>query len=67
MTIAWEELGDVTEPGTYTIDGVGEVTVCEVDLTNLVRFGRDSFIELVDSSPGVDETRRYRIARFIPK
>jgi len=67
MKIAWEDLGDVTEPGTYKIDGVGEVTVSEQDLANVIRFGRDSSVELVDSSPGADEARHYRIARFIPK
>lgn len=66
MRINWTDLGNPTEPGTYTVRGVGEVTVEQEDIDEAERLGGTPQIELVDATTFGHRVKQFVIGQFIP-
>lgn len=48
--ISWGDLGWPTEPGVYTLDGVGEVHVAQIDIDQAETMSGNPLVEIFDTS-----------------
>jgi predicted nucleotide-binding protein len=65
--ISWQELGTPTQPGTYTVAGVGEVTVEQEDIEDARELGGNPLVELLDSTTLGHRVRQFSIGLFTPQ
>lgn len=67
MEIRWSQLGSPTKAGTYSVSGVGDVSVTDADIEDAGRVGGDPWveIELVDVF-GNSPIKSYILGHFRP-
>jgi hypothetical protein len=64
--IQWTDLGNPTQPGTYTVRGVGEVTVTQEDIDEAARLGGTPQVEILETTTFGHNVNQYIIGHFIP-
>ncbi len=64
--IRWSDLGSPTEPGTYRVSGVGDVTVEQPDIDRASELGGSPRLEIDESTAFHDEVRNFVVGLFIP-
>ena len=64
--IRWSDLGSPTEPGTYRVSGVGDVTVEQSDIDRAAELGGDPRLEIDESTAFHDAGRNFVVGLFVP-
>ena len=64
--IRWSDLGSPTEPGTYRVSGVGDVTVEQSDIDRASELDGDPRLEINESIALHDEVRNFVAGLFFP-
>ena len=66
MKVRWNDLGDVAEPGEYTVPGVGVIQVAQRDIELVAQSGGNPQFTLYDVTAAGDRMKHYRLGLLVP-